>query len=82
MVKLVEDEPIIENSSKRKGTKVVFKPDTKIFKNFKYRSEYVIKMLKYYVYLNPGLTIIFNGEKLKSDDGLKDLLEDNNNRIR
>ena len=36
-------------------------------------------MLKYYVYLNPGLTIIFNGEKLKSDDGLKDLLEDNNN---
>ena len=72
------DEPIIE-SSKRKGTKVVFKPDSKIFKNFKYRSEYVIKMLKYYVYLNPGLTIIFNGEKLKSDDGLKDLLEDNNN---
>ncbi len=72
------DEPIIE-SSKRKGTKVLFKPDSKIFKNFKYRSEYVIKMLKYYVYLNPGLTIIFNGEKLKSDDGLKDLLEDNNN---
>ena len=72
------DEPIIE-SSKRKGTKVVFKPDSKIFKNFKYRAEYVIKMLKYYVYLNPGLTIIFNGEKLKSDDGLKDLLEDNNN---
>ena len=72
------DEPIIE-SSKRKGTKVVFKPDSKIFKNFKYRSEYVVKMLKYYVYLNPGLTIVFNGEKLKSDDGLKDLLEDNNN---
>ena len=47
------DDPIIE-SNKRKGTKVIFKPDSKIFKNFKYRSEYVIKMLKYYVYLNPG----------------------------
>ena len=36
-------------------------------------------MLKYYVYLNPGLTIIFNGEKYFSEHGLKDLLEDNNN---
>ena len=36
-------------------------------------------MLRYYVYLNPGLTIVFNGEKLKSENGLKDLIEDNNN---
>ena len=36
-------------------------------------------MLKNYVYLNPGLTIIFNGEKYFSENGLKDLLEDNNN---
>ena len=36
-------------------------------------------MLKNYVYLNPGLTIIFNGEKFFSENGLKDLLEDNNN---
>ena len=35
-------------------------------------------MLKYYVYLNPGLSIVFNGEKFKSVNGLKDLLEDNN----
>ena len=35
-------------------------------------------MLKYYVYLNPGLTIVFNGEKFVSENGLKDLLEDNN----
>tara|TARA_Y100000996_G_scaffold379816_1_gene333327 strand:+ start:1397 stop:3244 length:1848 start_codon:yes stop_codon:yes gene_type:complete len=75
---VINDEPIV-NSSKRKGTKVLFKPDSKIFKNFKYRSEYVIRMLKYYVYLNPGLTIVFNGEKLRSDEGLKDLIEDNNN---
>ncbi len=72
------EESDIEVSSKRKGTKVTFIPDTSIFKNYKYRNEYVSKMLKYYVYLNPGLTIVFNGEKYKSDNGLKDLLEDNN----
>ncbi|MFK5982641.1 MAG: DNA topoisomerase IV subunit B [Flavobacteriaceae bacterium] len=67
----------IEESSRRKGTKVSFIPDEKIFKKFKYRSEYVIKMLKNYVYLNPGLTIDFNGEKFFSENGLKDLLEEN-----
>ncbi len=72
------EESEIENSTKRKGTKVSFVPDTSIFKNYKYRNEYVSKMLKYYVYLNPGLSIVFNGEKFKSENGLKDLLEDNN----
>lgn len=67
----------IEESSKRKGTKVVFIPDEAIFKNYKYRNEYVEKMLRNYVYLNPGLTIDFNGEKFFSENGLKDLLEDN-----
>ena len=66
----------IEESSKRKGTRIDFIPDEEIFKNFKYRNEYVEKMLKNYVYLNPGLTIDFNGEKFKSENGLKDLLED------
>ena len=75
---VINDDPQSE-SSKRKGTKVTFSPDSKIFKNYKYRSEYVIRMLRYYVYLNPGLTIVFNGEKLKSENGLKDLIEDNNN---
>jgi len=64
----------IEESSKRKGTKVIFVPDEAIFKNFKFRTEYVEKMLKNYVYLNPGLTIDFNGEKFYSENGLKDLL--------
>ena len=67
----------IEETSKRKGTKVSFIPDEAIFKKFKYRNEYVIKMLKNYVYLNPGLTIDFNGEKYYSENGLKDLLEEN-----
>ena len=63
-----------ESSSRRRGTKVSFIPDESIFKNFKYRNEYISKMLKNYVYLNPGLTIIFNGEKYYSENGLKDLL--------
>ena len=75
---VVDDLPLID-SPKRKGTKVLFKPDDSIFKKFKYRNEYVSRMLKYYVYLNPGLSIIFNGEKFKSENGLKDLIEDNNN---
>ncbi|MEM7485141.1 MAG: DNA topoisomerase IV subunit B [Bacteroidota bacterium] len=68
------------DSSKRRGTKVSFVPDESIFKKYKYRNEYVERMLKNYVYLNPGLTIIFNGEKFHSENGLKDLLEDNNNQ--
>ncbi|MDT8413852.1 MAG: DNA topoisomerase IV subunit B [Flavobacteriaceae bacterium] len=67
----------ITESSKRKGTKVVFVPDSSIFKNYKYRQEYIEKMLKNYVYLNRGLTILFNGDKFHSENGLKDLLEDN-----
>jgi len=65
-----------ESSSRRRGTKVSFIPDESIFKNFKYRSEYISKMLKNYVYLNPGLTIIFNGEKYYSENGLADLLKE------
>ena len=70
-------DPGIEESAKRKGTKVTFIPDEGIFKKFKYRTEYIAKMLMNYVYLNPGLTIDFNGEKFHSENGLKDLLEDN-----
>jgi topoisomerase-4 subunit B len=72
---LVLEEDVIE-TTKRKGTKVSFIPDETIFKNYKFRFEYVIKMLKNYCYLNNGLTIIFNGEKYYSENGLKDLLEE------
>ena len=73
---LVNDLPI-ESSGARKGTKVTFVPDQSIFSHFKFRSEYVVKMIKNYVYLNTGLTIVFNGEKYFSENGLKDLLEEN-----
>jgi topoisomerase-4 subunit B len=72
---LVLDEDIIE-TTKRKGTKVTFIPDETIFKNYKFRLEYIIKMLKNYCYLNNGLTVLFNGEKYFSENGLKDLLEE------
>ena len=68
-----------EPSGSRRGTKVSFIPDESIFKNFQYRNEYISKMLKNYVYLNPGLTIIFNGEKYYSENGLKDLLTERTN---
>lgn len=66
----------LEETSRRRGTKVTFIPDEAIFKNYNFRNEYIEKMLKNYVYLNPGLTILFNGQKFYSEDGLKDLLSD------
>jgi len=74
---VLKSQDLLDDTSRRKGTKVSFIPDPVIFKNYKYRNEYVARMLKNYVYLNPGLTIIFNGEKFFSENGLKDLLEDN-----
>ena len=75
---LSEESPV-GDSSRRRGTKVVFVPDATIFKNYIYRIEYVERMIKYYVYLNPGLTIDLNGEKFFSENGLKDLLTDQTN---
>ena len=70
---------LLDDTSRRKGTKVSFIPDEGVFKHYKYRNEYVERMLKNYVYLNTGLTIIFNGEKFYSENGLKDLLQENIN---
>jgi topoisomerase-4 subunit B len=57
---LVSEDEVIE-TTKRRGTKVSFVADEAIFKNYKYRTEYVERMLKNYCYLNTGLTIYFNG---------------------
>jgi topoisomerase-4 subunit B len=75
----LKEEEFLEETSRKRGTKVSFVPDDQIFKKFRYRAEYVERMLRNYVYLNPGLTIVFNGEKFHSENGLKDLLEDYNN---
>ena len=73
----VKEEEEIVLSSKRKGTKMTFVADEAIFKKYQYRNQHVENMLWNYVYLNPGLTIYFNGEKFYSDNGLKDLLGSN-----
>lgn len=70
---LTNDAPI-EASSKRKGTQISFIPDREIFRNYEFVDEYVQRMLWNYVYLNPGLTLLFNGQKFFSENGLKDLL--------
>ena len=75
----LKDETELVKSAKRRGTLVQFIPDAEIFKNYKFRLEYVERMLKNYVYLNPGLTIELNGVPFQSENGLKDLLQDQTN---
>ncbi len=65
-----------KDTSDRNGTEISFIPDGEIFLHFKYRKEYIEKMLRNYAYLNPGLKILFNGETYYSENGLKDLLEE------
>lgn len=64
------------DTSDRNGTEISFIPDQDIFLNFKFRKEYIERMLRNYAYLNPGLKIIFNGETYFSENGLKDLLQE------
>ncbi len=72
---LTLEEELVE-TTKRKGTKVTFTADDTIFKNYKFRNDYIVRMLKNYCYLNKGLTIIYNGEKFVSENGLQDLLQE------
>ncbi|MCH8555077.1 MAG: type IIA DNA topoisomerase subunit B [Schleiferiaceae bacterium] len=72
---LVEDAEVVESAGRR-GTRITFFPDESIFKNFRFVDEYIERMIKNYVYLNPGLTVYFNGVKFYSENGLKDLLQD------
>jgi len=65
----------VETSFEDSGTLVEFIPDDAIFPHFKYRAEYVEKMLWFYAWLNPGLTLIYNEEKFHAENGLLDLLQ-------
>ena len=71
----ITHEQPIQDSSSRKGTKVSFIPDEILFGKYRFINEYIEKMMWNYCYLNPQLTIIFNGEKFYSENGLFDLLE-------
>ena len=58
------------------GTEIRFEPDIKIFKSFRYREEHIIRRIRLYTFLNPGLRIAWNGMVYSSENGLKDLLEE------
>ena len=72
---ILQNHEEIEDKDKN-GTEITFVPDHEIFINFKFRKEYIERMLRNYAYLNPGLRIIFNGETFFSENGLKDLLQE------
>ena len=68
-----------EKSVKKNGTEIRFTPDKLIFKSYKFRDEHIERMLKHYVFLNPGLKIYYNNKTFYSQNGLRDLLEDQSN---
>ena len=70
---ITNDLPIIDNSGRR-GTKVTFIPDEDLFGKYRFINDYIEKMLWNYCFLNPGLTIVYNGVNLYSENGLLDLL--------
>ncbi len=67
----------LEKTTEPNGTYVEFRPDDTIFKKYHFVNEYVDRMLWNYAYLNTGLSLYFNGQEYKSQNGLKDLLEKN-----
>jgi topoisomerase-4 subunit B len=75
----VRDEPL-KATGEDNGTEVIFVPDEMMFGNYHFISEYVESMMKNYTYLNAGMVINFNGNKIVSRNGLVDLLNDNMNR--
>ena len=65
----------IQKTKEENGTTVYFKPDNTVFKHFRYRPEYLENQIWNYAYLNSGLSMIFNGKRYHSKNGLLDLLE-------
>ena len=61
-------------TEERNGTMIAFRPDRDVFKAYSYRMEHVERLLWNYAYLNTTLALYLNGEKFKSENGLKDLL--------
>ena len=59
------------------GTRLAFEVDRTIFPaKAKFKEPFVEKMCRYYSYLNPALTVVFNGKKFRAKDGLLDLLRE------
>lgn len=73
--KLCED--TTSDSAEDSGTYIFFQPDDTLFKNYEFHDDIVETMLRNYTYLNSGLTIMYNGRRIRSRNGLEDLLTDN-----
>lgn len=73
---IIQDQDIAISEDKQ-GSLISFVPDEEIFGKYRYLLEYVEEMLWNYVFLNNGLTIVFNGQKFQAKNGLLDLLERN-----
>ena len=67
---------VTEDTQDENGTYVFFEPDDTLFKNYRIHTDFVETMLRNYTYLNTGLTIMFNGRRILSRNGLEDLLND------
>lgn len=73
---IVEDSGIVD-SGEPNGTTVTFRPDGAIFRDYVYRDEFVLPLIKNYTFLNTGLVIVYNGQRFVSRQGLLDLLREN-----
>ena len=65
-----------EDTNEENGTFIFFEPDNTLFLNYRFKGEFVETMLRNYTYLNAGLTIMYNGRRIISRNGLADLLND------
>ena len=65
-----------EKTQDENGTYIWFEPDNTLFKNYHFQDDIVEIMLRNYTYLNTGLTIMYNGRRILSRNGLEDLLND------
>lgn len=74
---IITHEQDIQPSEEPNGTLVRFIPDKDIFRDYHYKDEFVESLLKNYVFLNSGLTILYNGKRFYSRKGLEDLLNEN-----
>jgi topoisomerase-4 subunit B len=74
---IIEDTGIIATPDEENGTTVEFTPDNTIFRDYRYREEFILPLLKNYTFLNTGLALVLNGRRYVSRHGLADLLNQN-----
>ena len=68
---------VTESCNEESGTYIFFEPDSTLFLNYSFQANFVETLLRNYTYLNTGLSIIYNGQRIISRHGLEDLLNDN-----